>query len=78
MSTDRYICGNEIRIELSGAKFDDILYCTGHPSIGINEFCFSKDDYFEYSDTFEYNIGEDISEYLTKFINYIRIYKNDL
>lgn len=78
MSTDINTNNNAINIGLSGEKFDDILFCTGHPSIGLNKFCFSKDDYYEYSDTFEYNIGKDISEYLNEDIQYIEIYKNDL
>lgn len=78
MSTDKCILGNEIRIGLSGKKFDDILFCTGIPSVGLNEFCFVKDDYYEYSETFEFNIGEDISEYFNEHILYVRIYKNDL
>lgn len=78
MSTDITINNNEIKIGLNGLAFDDILFCTGYNSCGINSFSFDVEDYYEYSDTFDYNIGFNLLEYLNDEIKFINIYKNDL
>lgn len=78
MSTDITINNDEIKIGLNGLAFDDILFCTGHNSCGINSFSFDVEDYYEYSDTFDYNIKFNLLEYLNNKIKIINIYKNDL